>query len=871
MLDGERHESPTQPPPVDYDARYRKGWAYGKAPNDFLVAAAATHMRDSSSPLAILSLGEGQGRNAVHLATLGHLCTGVDSSPVGLSKALALAAQSGVRAGVHTVVADLCDKDFSPSSIPPPKGARKAAAMVTAHWDVVVSIFCALPPADRRRVHRRCAEALRKGGIVIIEAFAPGHATAVAAAERERHVTVEAAGSDGASQGVGAMGSDSDGCFAHGKTWTRSGPTDAALLVSPDDLRSDFAGFDVLECREVRRRLDEGSFHRGDAVVTQFVARRPLAAESREGAQESTPQPIPRGMPPAEAAGAAGAKDDHGTTVGSCGDGHLAPPLPYRASMDAVFDEAEASLQIARAVGQCSADQPLEFAIAALEASASTTATQPVESCGERRGSVSDPLLSIATAAVHIACRAAARDAVCRYCWLSERPCLCPKLSALLADQHGVGTPGPGAPELEMARDDGAAVPTAVAPLPTRVHWVFVVHPTEFLRATSTAKIAAQLLKGQGGRFEHSSELLVVGASCHRSRIDALVHGSAATRILFPIPAGQHGQSVRDALADATASRIPPASAARPENWHQAADSALCTHPEHGPPALTFLVPDGSWECARALVREVLLSPAENAAAFVELDAQRVRAHRSLLLEALHAGSGKGRLSTLEACALCLEELSEAAAPRQPRLTAEIAAAGATLDASDPCHAVPAEERQFAEALRAGLQPLLGCVADWLQSASPSPNAAGWATRYKMPASPTHDLKALVPALRAAALSACNTHPLGLRRCCVCGVALATPLNMQTHLSGRRHCEAVARRFQATLRAEQATPTSNEGGHGSTLACTDRASDSLEAAADDIFEACSTAPLWATVVEPPDVALAAIHQALQQRQAACKE
>ena len=44
------------------------------------------------------------------------------------------------------------------------------------------------------------------------------------------------------------------------KTWARSGPTDAALLVSPDDLRSDFAGFEVLECREVRRTLNEGSF-----------------------------------------------------------------------------------------------------------------------------------------------------------------------------------------------------------------------------------------------------------------------------------------------------------------------------------------------------------------------------------------------------------------------------------------------------------------------------------------------------------------------------------------------------------------------------------------------------------------------------------
>jgi hypothetical protein len=37
---------------------------------------AAVHML-GPQPLEILSLGEGQGRNVVHLAALGHTCTGV--------------------------------------------------------------------------------------------------------------------------------------------------------------------------------------------------------------------------------------------------------------------------------------------------------------------------------------------------------------------------------------------------------------------------------------------------------------------------------------------------------------------------------------------------------------------------------------------------------------------------------------------------------------------------------------------------------------------------------------------------------------------------------------------------------------------------
>jgi SAM-dependent methyltransferase len=71
---------------VDYDARYCKGWAYGKEPSQWLKAAAAEHLPlgatgDFGSG-CVLSLGEGQGRNAAHLAALGHHVTAVDASRV---------------------------------------------------------------------------------------------------------------------------------------------------------------------------------------------------------------------------------------------------------------------------------------------------------------------------------------------------------------------------------------------------------------------------------------------------------------------------------------------------------------------------------------------------------------------------------------------------------------------------------------------------------------------------------------------------------------------------------------------------------------------------------------------------------------------
>lgn len=88
--------------PVDYDERYRKGWAYGKLPSSVLTEVVQNHLKPGVS-LDTVSLGEGQGRNAVYLATLGHRCLALDTSSVGLAKAHQLATEHGVadRVDVH--------------------------------------------------------------------------------------------------------------------------------------------------------------------------------------------------------------------------------------------------------------------------------------------------------------------------------------------------------------------------------------------------------------------------------------------------------------------------------------------------------------------------------------------------------------------------------------------------------------------------------------------------------------------------------------------------------------------------------------------------------------------------------------------------
>jgi len=57
-----------------WNERYAQpGFAYGTEPNEFLVSAAG---RIPVGP--VLSLGEGEGRNAAYLAGLGHRVVAVD-------------------------------------------------------------------------------------------------------------------------------------------------------------------------------------------------------------------------------------------------------------------------------------------------------------------------------------------------------------------------------------------------------------------------------------------------------------------------------------------------------------------------------------------------------------------------------------------------------------------------------------------------------------------------------------------------------------------------------------------------------------------------------------------------------------------------
>ncbi len=194
-----------------WDQRYSApGYAYGTAPNDFLLQVA-----DRIPPGRVLCLAEGEGRNAVFLASRGCSVLAVDSSAVGLAKAQRLASERGV--SIETQVADLAEFPIEPGS-----------------YDAVVAIFCHLPPPLRQHVHAQAVAGLRSGGVLVLEGYAKGQL----------------------GRGTG-------------------GPPSAELLFDLEELREELAGLELEIARELDREVREGTFHTGLGRVIQILGVKP--------------------------------------------------------------------------------------------------------------------------------------------------------------------------------------------------------------------------------------------------------------------------------------------------------------------------------------------------------------------------------------------------------------------------------------------------------------------------------------------------------------------------------------------------------------------------------------------------------------------
>ncbi len=192
-----------------WDERYSGSeYHYGTEPNAFLVE----HCNLLQSP--VLSLSEGEGRNAVFLAKKGFDVLGVDFSAIGLEKARQLAQAEQVQ--IRTEVADMAG--YAPQA---------------NHYGAVVSIFAHYSGTVRARLYPLIEQALKPGGIFLLEAYTEAQLPK-----------------------------------------STGGPKNIDMLLTRDKLIRSFTAMEIMLLEELEREVCEGEGHTGLGSVIQFIARK---------------------------------------------------------------------------------------------------------------------------------------------------------------------------------------------------------------------------------------------------------------------------------------------------------------------------------------------------------------------------------------------------------------------------------------------------------------------------------------------------------------------------------------------------------------------------------------------------------------------
>ncbi|MBK6400378.1 MAG: class I SAM-dependent methyltransferase [Bacteroidetes bacterium] len=198
-----------------WDDRYSKEeFVYGEEPNNFL-----REQLQKLKPGKILFPAEGEGRNAVFAATKGWDVYAFDISSVGKHKAEELAKKNNVK--IKYEVGGLQSLNYKPES-----------------FDVIALIYAHFPAEIKSEYHKTLGNYLKKGGIIIFEAFSKKHLEYISRNES-----------------VG-------------------GPREIEMLFSKEEIQSDFNNFEIIELDEKVIQLNEGSFHNGEGSVIRFIGRK---------------------------------------------------------------------------------------------------------------------------------------------------------------------------------------------------------------------------------------------------------------------------------------------------------------------------------------------------------------------------------------------------------------------------------------------------------------------------------------------------------------------------------------------------------------------------------------------------------------------
>lgn len=194
-----------------FDERFNsKEFFYGLNPNDYLYEKSLALSPQST----ILSLGEGEGRNALFLAKQGHHVVAIDESNVGLLKAKKLLQDNHL--DLEIICTDIAKFDFQRNQ-----------------YDAIISIWFHLPKELRISIHQKCVEALKPNGILILEAYTPK--------QLENN---------------------------------SGGPKNIDMLMDPNDLISELKGLRLIELNELNREIHEGIGHNGPSAVVQVLGQK---------------------------------------------------------------------------------------------------------------------------------------------------------------------------------------------------------------------------------------------------------------------------------------------------------------------------------------------------------------------------------------------------------------------------------------------------------------------------------------------------------------------------------------------------------------------------------------------------------------------
>jgi cyclopropane fatty-acyl-phospholipid synthase-like methyltransferase len=190
-------------------------YIFGTAPNRFLASKKDLLGKGGMA----LCVADGEGRNSVWLAEQGLVVDAFDFSPLAVEKARRLAAERRVQ--VRHEVASVVDWRW-------PQAA----------YDVVAAIFVQFAgPAMRERMFARMAQALKPGGLLLLEGYTPKQLE-----------------------------------------YRTGGPSNVQNLYTEALLRESFHDLEILELSEYEAELEEGWRHAGRSALIDLVARRPAAA-----------------------------------------------------------------------------------------------------------------------------------------------------------------------------------------------------------------------------------------------------------------------------------------------------------------------------------------------------------------------------------------------------------------------------------------------------------------------------------------------------------------------------------------------------------------------------------------------------------------